>query len=187
MKLISDVLSHCDLSDKKILLISVPKYDLDDGLIVACETLGFLKENIVLFKPYGRDIVINQLFDYVYVTEGNTFEILDYLRKNGLIGFIQDLVNTGRADYIGASAGAMIAGTDIELALDFDKNTIPLTDFSSLALFDGTVIPHYTKSELTRYIRNSDEVLIRKYGTIYSVADNRLLMIKPKGTNQLIE
>ncbi|MBW8383465.1 MAG: hypothetical protein K0M69_13215, partial [Youngiibacter sp.] len=62
-------------------------------------------------------------------------------------------------------------------------NTIPITDFSSLALFNGTVIPHYTKSELIRYIRNSDDVLIRKYGVIYSVANNRLLVIQPKGTN----
>ncbi len=180
LKILSNVISRCDISEKKILLISVPKYDLDDELIHSCESLGFSRENIILFKPHNSDLVFNQTFDYVYVTEGNTFEILDYLRKNGLIELIQEMVNAGIADYIGASAGAMIAGTDIELALDFDNNNVSITDFSSLALFDGTVIPHYTRSELRRYIKNSNDVAIGKYGAIYSVANNRLLIIQTK-------
>ena len=40
------------------------------------------------------------------------------------------------ATYIGSSAGAMIAGIDVRLALDFDRDTEDLDDYRALSLFN---------------------------------------------------
>ena len=79
------------------------------------------------------------------------------MRKNGLLKFIQQQMKRTDCTYIGSSAGAMIAGTDIYLAEDFDENIVGLTDLKALGLFDGSVIPHYSRRDLKRYIKNSNQ------------------------------
>ena len=62
-------------------------------------------------------------FEYYYVTAGNTFEILKEIRIKKLAGLIKRSMLENNATNIGSSAGAMIAGIDIRLALDFDRDT----------------------------------------------------------------
>ena len=116
--------------------------------------------------------------DYIYVTEGNVYQVLDYMRKNGLLRFIQQQMKRTDCTYIGSSAGAMIAGTDIYLAEDFDENIVGLTDLRALGLFDGSIIPHYSRQDLIRYINNSKQEDIRHYSELYSVDDNEALVEK---------
>jgi len=101
---------------------------------------------------------------------------IDYMRKNGLLKFIQQQMKRTDCTYIGSSAGAMIAGTDIYLAEDFDENIVGLTDLKALGLFDGSVIPHYSRRDLKRYIKNSNQKDIGRYSELYSVDDNEALV-----------
>lgn len=50
--------------------------------------------------------------------------ILDYIKKNNLFDYIRNSCRSEDVIYIGASAGAMIAGQDIRLALEFDKTLL---------------------------------------------------------------
>ena len=79
--------------------------------------------------------------------------------------------------YIGCSAGAAIAGVSVEEIKDFDKNNVGMTDFSGLGLFDGIIIPHYTKKELKRYISNSYGIE-DKYKSILSVSNEKSLVME---------
>ena len=72
----------------------------------------------------------------------------------------------------------MIAGKDIYLAKDFDKNSVGLTDLRALGLFDGSVIPHYSRQNLKCYIKNSNQEDIRRYSELYSVDDNEALVVE---------
>ena len=92
--------------------------------------------------------------------------------------FIQQQMKRTDCTYIGSSAGAMIAGTDIYLAEDFDENIVGLTDLRALGLFDGSIIPHYSRQDLIRYINNSKQEDIRHYSELYSVDDNEALVEK---------
>ena len=65
----------------------------------------------------------------------------------------------------------MIAGTDILLAQDFDRNFVGMTDFQALGLFQGTIIPHYTKEDLSCYLSRTSEELTGRYEEIYSVGN----------------
>ena len=101
------------------------------------------------------------------------------MRENELVDYIQKLIlNKDQADYIGSSAGAMIAGKDIYLGLDFDKNNVGMIDFTALNLFDGTIIPHYEKENLEMYKRNTEEKILNRYEDIYCVNDVDVLVVK---------
>lgn len=116
-----------NLSDQKIFVVLYTPYGVDDFIVKNCiEILGFQPQNIFLSKDGIPEADIN----YVYVTEGNVFQVLNYMKENELVDYIQKLIlNKGQTDYIGSSAGAMIAGKDIYFGLDFDKNNVGMTDF----------------------------------------------------------
>ena len=173
-KLLSRTLPN-DLKEKGILLISLPRYGIDESLVSSCKALGFTEENITLYRA-GMNLMDD--YHYIYVTEGNSFEILDFMKRNNLLDYIRFSVREKNTDYIGVSAGAMIAGRDIQLAKDFDENRIWMTDFTALGLFDGTIIPHYTRAEFKRYIASTDQKMIKRYKKILSVGDGKVVLVE---------
>ncbi len=84
-------------------------------------------------------------FDVIYVCGGNTYYILDRLRKTGFDELIINSVNKGIL-YIGVSAGSIIAGKDIEIAgwgSEGDENDIGLKDLRGFNFTDIAIFPHY--------------------------------------------
>ncbi len=63
-------------------------------------------------------------------------------------------------------------GVDIALAEDFDTNTVGRMRLTALGLFNGTIIPHYTKSEVKRYLSFKDEHVRNRYSKIYAVGND---------------
>lgn len=168
-QLIAEELKGIELTDKKIFLFHEPHFSIERILREVCVWMGFQAQNIFFAGDKISDEKLANM-DYIYVTEGNTFEVLELMQMRGVMDPIKTAVMNG-ATYIGASAGAVIAGTDIAPAADFDRNFVRLQNLEGLKLFDGTIIPHYTKEELERYIKNSDDEVISRYHVIYSVAN----------------
>ncbi|MDN5048972.1 peptidase E [Aliarcobacter butzleri] len=83
--------------------------------------------------------------DFIYITGGNTFFLLQELKKIGADKIIIDEINKGKL-YIGESAGAIVTSANVEYAKRMDdvKKAPNLTEFSGLNLVDFYVIPHYT-------------------------------------------
>lgn len=81
--------------------------------------------------------------DYIYVTGGNTFFLLQELKRTGADKLIKDAVAAGKI-YIGESAGAMVAAPNIEYAKGMDsvKKAPNLEDFDALGLVDFYTVPH---------------------------------------------
>lgn len=175
-KLISKEFKEYDLADKKIFLFHEPHYFIEDILVDVCLRLGFKKENIILSGQQKNDQDVFDC-DIYYCTEGNTFEVLSILRDRGVDRVIREGFKEGNKIYIGCSAGAAIAGVSIEEMKDFDGNFIGMADFEGLGLFDGIVIPHYTNSELKRYISNSPGI-DEKYNKILSVSNEKRLVLE---------
>lgn len=174
-KLIFKALKDEDLSDKKIFLFHEPHYSIEEILRNVCVSMGFKPENIILSGEQSSNTSITDM-DFLYCTEGNTYEIMSLLRKRGLDKVFVEAFCNG-ATYIGASAGAMIAGDSIEEASYCDKNFVGMTDFRGLSLFEGIVLPHYTKTEAKRYIKNSTGIE-KKYKQILSVANDKMLILE---------
>lgn len=175
-KLIGKELRNYDLADKKIFLFHEPYYSIEVVLVKTCLSLGFKKENIILSgQQRSNQEVLN--CDFYYCTEGNTFEVLSIMRERGLDNVIKEGFKKGNKIYIGCSAGAAIAGVSIEEIQNFDRNFIGMVDYAGLSLFNGIIIPHYTNSELKRYISNCPGIE-NKYNRILSISNEKSLVLE---------
>ena len=118
--------------------------DRDKGYIF---DIGITREN---FVEYDLDEDVSGIglddVDVVYVEGGNTFYLLDRIRKTGFEEKIRELIEDG-AVYVGVSAGSILAGPDIGIALPADTNDVGLTDFSGLGFTDKVICPHYNRKE----------------------------------------
>lgn len=85
--------------------------------------------------------------DYIYVSGGNTFFLLQELRLTGADKLIIEQVNHGKL-YIGESAGSVITSPDIAYLSAMDSiNKAPLLDNTlGLNLVDFYTLPHYTNA-----------------------------------------
>lgn len=82
--------------------------------------------------------------DIIFVAGGNTFYLLQEAQKSKFDEIVVEFVEKG-IPYIGSSAGTLLAGPSIELALDIDnQNEAPeLMSYDALSLVDFVVLPHY--------------------------------------------
>ena len=80
----------------------------------------------------------------LYVSGGNTFYLLQELKRKHLLPHIKKRIDEGML-YLGESAGAIITASDIEYnQIMDDKNiAIDLTNYSALNLVDFAIVPHY--------------------------------------------
>lgn len=106
--------------------------------------LGIVEKNITEYK-IGNNINIED-YDIMYMMGGNTFYLLDIIRKTNFDIEINKFINDGKI-YIGSSAGSEILGNSIEVALGYDENNVNMKDFTGLKIVDGLVIPHSNKKE----------------------------------------
>lgn len=83
--------------------------------------------------------------DFIYVTGGNTFYLLQELKRTGTDKIIIDEVNSGKL-YIGESAGAMVVSANVEYAKGMDsvKKAPDLESLEALDLVEFYTVPHYT-------------------------------------------
>ena len=124
----------------------------------------------------------------LYISGGNTFYLLQELKKKHLIGVIRGKINEGMI-YIGESAGAIIASPSIEYNQIMDDKSIAteLSSYDALGVVDFYVLPHYnefpfeetadkTKEVYGKELRllpinNSEAVIVS--GDTYKVIKNR--------------
>lgn len=83
--------------------------------------------------------------DYIYLTGGNTFFLLQELRRTGADQLITAQIATGKP-YIGESAGSMILARDLDYvtAMDDVAAAPELTSLNALGVVDFYPLPHHT-------------------------------------------
>lgn len=104
--------------------------------------------------------------DLVYVAGGYTYYLLEQVRNTGFDAVLTKFMERGGL-YVGASAGALIAGPDIEpcSSLDDPKYGPSLTSTKGLGLIDIVPMPHYDMSERNSVI----DTIIAQYKDTYTV------------------
>lgn len=123
--------------------------------------MGLIVDELEISTAAHLDIV-NKLEknDYIYVTGGNTFFLLQEMNRSGAGDFIKTQINGGKL-YIGESAGAILLAPDIEYAKDTDDPLMApqLKTFGALNLIDFYPVPHYKNDPLKEAV----EIVISKY------------------------
>ena len=121
-----------------------------DGYVVsaraAFEALGLIIDELEVSTASASDIQSKLTQnDYIYVSGGNSFFLLQELKRTGADQLIIDQVNQGKL-YIGESAGSIITSPDIAYisAMDSTKKAPELTSTQGLHLVDFYTLPHAT-------------------------------------------
>ncbi len=144
----------------------------------ALEKLGLTVDELELTKATAAEISDKlQKNDYIYITGGNTFFLLQELRKTGADKIIIDQIQSGKL-YIGESAGSMIMSPNIDYAKGMDecKKAPELDSFSALSLVDFYPLPHYTNFPF----KNAVEKILAKYESelkLYPISNSQVILV----------
>lgn len=105
--------------------------------------------------------------DFIFIGGGNTFYLLQELRRSGLDEIIKKAVSNGKP-YIATSAGSMVAAPDIAYGADMDapEKAPQLESTKAMHLVDFYLLPHYGNSPFSRvtraiYAQYRDQIDIR--------------------------
>lgn len=154
-----EIVTKEELKDKKVLYITTASDgEMNDDKSWMDEeyktilNLGIDEFNITEYK-IGSEIKIND-FDIIYMMGGNTFYLLDVIRKTQFNKTILDFINKGKI-YIGSSAGSEILGNSIDVALGYDENNVNMVDFTGLKIVNGLIVPHSNrKKDFIKELKN---------------------------------
>jgi dipeptidase E len=141
-----------DCSGKK--LVFIPTASLHEKVtffvgadLKALAKLGLVVEELEISSA-PNDEIVSKLSDadVIFVEGGNTFFLLQELRRTGAGRLIVEQINNGKL-YIGASAGSVIASGNIEYLKYMDDPAAAPDlkgDFSALGIVDFSIVPHCT-------------------------------------------
>lgn len=125
-----------------------------------------LRVNAVDVSTASRETARRALADcdLVFVAGGNTFYLLQELRKSGADALLAEAVRAGKL-YVGESAGAIVAAPDIAYsrAMDHPGQAPDLHDFTGLGLVDFYPVPHERNPELGP---SADQIMREHGGTL---------------------
>ncbi len=146
---------HKPLSELKLIFIPTASRFKEEIVYVQKSkeellSFGILEKNIKTVH-LDHKISYNKVKDYdcVYVCGGNTFYLLDQIRKTGFDKILKDYLKEDKC-YVGVSAGSIIMSPDISIAgigETGDENDVGLKDVRGLHFIDVILTPHYVESE----------------------------------------
>ena len=117
------------------------------------------------------------------MTGGNTFWLLDFLRKTGLYDAIKELYKKPEFIIAGWSAGAMVMTPTIAIgglpnrdggSSPMDDNKVGLTDLTAFNFVDFEIFPHYDES---LHKKTFDDYNKMKNGKVKALTDDEYIII----------
>jgi len=128
----------------------------------ALEAMGLIVDELEISKA-SADEIASKLAqnDFIYLSGGNTFFLLQELKKSGAGKLIAEQIAAGKL-YIGESAGSIVAAPNIEFAkaMDSVKKAPELNGFDGMGFVDCYPVPHCTNAPF----KKAAEKIIKEYG-----------------------
>ena len=174
-------------------LVEKVRFYVDDDR-KAFEKLGLIIEELEVSTATTKEIATAlERNDYIFISGGNTFYLMQELKKKGADKLLMEQINNGKL-YIGTSAGSIIASPNIEFVSDMDetKKAPELTDYSGLHLVDFYFLPHYlnfpykkvTQKIVNEYSQKIDLRPISNNQVITVLGDEIKMLEKPRATKK---
>lgn len=110
----------------------------------ALEKMGLIVDELEISTAKQSEIIRKlQNNDFIYISGGNTFFLLQELQRVGADAIIIEQIKLGKI-YIGESAGSIILSPNIEYVKDMDdyKRATDLNTFHALNVIDFYPLPH---------------------------------------------
>lgn len=181
-----DFLKHLPQQSAKIKLTFIPTAaEVEDG------DMQWLEDDRQALRDVGFDVTnfsltgktkaeVKQMLDEtdgVFVSGGNTFFLLQEMRKSGFTELIHEYVKNGLL-YIGSSAGSVVTAPNIELikGLDDPADAPELKEYTGLELFDAIIFPHWGSDHFKKRYMNAMESAYKKGQKIILLTDDQYVM-----------
>ena len=124
------------------------------------EDFGYEVENFDI-SIFSEETVKEKISEtkIVFISGGNTFYLLQELKKKNLISYLREKIENGLL-YIGESAGSVITAPNIEYADIVDDKALAteLNDYTGLNLVDFYVVPHFEEEPFVESSRKVVEL-----------------------------
>ena len=171
-----------DLTDKKVLFIPTAGKLEENTFYIdadrkALEDLGLIVEDLdasrVLYDE-AKEKINNT--DYLFVCGGNTFFLLQELKRRNIDKLVIEHINKGKA-YISTSAGSLIMQKKIinDNADRVEDAPDLKNDFSALSIIDFYIYVHYGHN----YYGNDDECIDKYYSNLelIKISDKQVVTV----------
>jgi len=122
--------------------------------------------------------------DLVLVAGGNTFYLLDKVRKSGFDKILPKMLERGLI-YVGSSAGSILCCPTKEGAKRFDNpaDASDLTDYRGLNLFDKVIIPHAHKEKYAERIKQTTTEMNEQGLEVITLTDDQAVIVTDEGSS----
>lgn len=151
------------------------------------ENLG-MTVDVLEVSSASYDSIVNSLTknDIIFVGGGNTFFLLQELRRSGADQILIREVEKGKL-YIGESAGSIISCPDIGYCAEMDspEKAPDLIDYSGLNLVDFYIVPHIGNEEMGE----AAEKAVEKYSfelELKAITDEQVILVE-EGRVEILE
>jgi dipeptidase E len=152
--------------------------EVNSYLIAAKDALvkaGLIIDELEVSSASQEDIVQKlERNEYIYVAGGNTFFLLQALKRTGADKLIADQIRAGKC-YIGESAGSAVLAPSIAYLTELDdaSEAPELESYTSLGVLDFYPLPHYKNPPFAEAV---EQVLV----------DQAALNLRPFSNHQAI-
>ena len=178
-----------EISMKKVLFIPTASiYEEYKGYVGSARKLfkklgAVLTEMDISKEEYENIEAAFNNADIIYFTGGNSFFLLEQLRKKGVDKLLKEELNKGKL-FIGESAGAIVCAPDIKYIemMDEKPSDYSLTDDGGLSLINVYVLPHY----LTAPFKKVTEKILEQFNDLDICPINNLQAVIVEGVSKRI-
>lgn len=141
----------------------------------------YIKDYTVAGKNYSQIKADLKEFNFFHLSGGNTFYLLDQIKKSGFDVFIKQKLTEGTV-YSGESAGSVVAGPNIKPILKAEgKFDFIMDSYEGLNIVDFLVLPHWG-SELFKdlYKEALDDIYFSNLKTVCLTEDQSIYINEGK-------
>lgn len=117
--------------------------------------------------------------DVLFFEGGNTYHLMEWINKSGLVKFLPELLKT--KVYVGVSAGSIVTNPDLALKISqivYEEDIDKTADMEGLGFVDFYFLPHLNSEDFKKLrednIRKVTNGMKKK---VYAVDDNSALKI----------
>ncbi len=89
-------------------------------------------------------------YDYIYLSGGDTFYLLQQSQESGFVEVVRDLILNKGKIYIGTSAGSIIAGEKCPDYLLSKDETLELENRNGYGFVNFTILPHWGSEDFRK-------------------------------------
>jgi len=186
-----------EMKDEVLQLLEKPAYDVNVAFINTAskpeENLDYLQKDLAIMKDMGFNVeeydiegkTENQIKEFlepkdiIYVEGGNTFYLLNAMRKCNFEKVLQKLLKQGIV-YMGVSAGAIVAGKTIQTS-DWKnpENRFGLKNLKGLHLVPFDIFVHY-QPEHAEIIKQKMPNAKKRAKNLRILPDGQALLVQGK-------